>query len=77
MRILKSLLKRYFVSVLWLSQIKPLTEEEKKAKLEELKAKMLMRKAEQAEKDRKEAKANEVGICLLGRNIDEIKTLPH
>jgi hypothetical protein len=43
-----------------LKQINPLTEEEKKAKLEELKAKMLIRKAEQAEKERKEAKANEV-----------------
>jgi UBX domain-containing protein 1/4 len=46
-----------------LRQIKPLTEEERKAKLEELKAKMLIRKAEQAEKERKEAKANEV--CIM------------
>lgn len=48
-----------------LMKIKPLTEEEKKAKLEDLKAKMLIRKAEQAEKERKEAKANEV--CSLPR----------
>jgi UBX domain-containing protein 1/4 len=59
------------VSKLRLSQIKPLTEEERKAKLEELKAKMLVRKAEQAEKDKKEAKANEVSIHLLGQNIND------
>ena len=50
-------------------QIKPLTDEEKKAKLEELQAKMLARKAEQAKKEREEAKANEVqprpGTLLL------------
>ena len=43
-----------------MAQIKPLTEEEKKAKLEDLKAKMLVRKAEQADKEKQAAKANEV-----------------
>jgi len=52
-----------------ITQIKPLTEEEKKAKLAELKAKMLVRKAEQAEKERQEAKANEVRLPSIGLEL--------
>ena len=52
-----------------ITQIKPLTEEEKKAKLAELKAKMLVRKAEQAEKERQEAKANEVHLLSIGLEL--------
>ena len=51
---------RRYGSLVSLIQIKPLTEEEKKAKLEDLKAKMLVRKAEQAKKEREADKANEV-----------------
>lgn len=32
---------------------------------------MLVRKAEQVEKEKKEAKANEVSICQLGRHVDD------
>ena len=42
-----------------MKQIKPLTEEEKKQKLEELKIKMSEKRARKAEEDAKEAKANE------------------
>ena len=40
-------------------ELKPLTEEEKKAKLEELKAKAAMKRAAQEEEDRLQVKANE------------------
>ncbi len=43
----------------WMFQIKPLTEEEKRQKLEELKEKMAAKRALKTEQDAKEAKANE------------------
>lgn len=46
-------------------QIKPLTEEEKKAKLEELRAKLAAKRAVQSKEDAKDQRANEVSSRLL------------
>ena len=50
------------------SQIKPLTEEEKKEKLAELRAKMAAKRAVKAEEDAKEAKEN----AKLRRKQDKV-----
>lgn len=51
-------------------EIKPLTEEEKKAKLEELRKKLA---AKRAAKDQEEAKANEVIRRKQGKDLNKIK----
>jgi hypothetical protein len=49
------------------TQIKPLTEEEKKAKLDELRAKLAEKRAMQSKDDAKDQRANEVSF----RNLDD------
>lgn len=57
----------------FIAQLKPLTEEEKKQKLEELKARMAEKRVKKAVEESKEALANEqirrksgkVGFCLV------------
>ena len=47
-------------------EIAPLTEEEKKAKLAELREKVKEKKASQADADKEAAKVNEVSPCKAG-----------
>lgn len=54
-------------------EIKPLTEEEKKAKLAELRARMLEKKAAKAAEDAKEARANELIRRKGGQDMGQIK----
>jgi hypothetical protein len=53
-------------------EIAPLTEEEKKARLEELKQKMSEKKAKQAILDKEEQKRNEVCLSLISRTHTHI-----
>ncbi|KAJ3532075.1 hypothetical protein NM688_g7477 [Phlebia brevispora] len=54
-------------------EIKPLTEEEKKQKLEDLRAKMAVKRAAKAKEDEKEARANEAIRRKSGKDINEIR----
>ncbi|ORX35594.1 ubiquitin-related domain-containing protein [Kockovaella imperatae] len=54
-------------------QIKPLTDEEKKAKIEELRAKLAEKRATQSKEDAKEAKANEKIRRKAGQDFGKIK----
>ncbi|KAH0836830.1 ubiquitin-related domain-containing protein [Lanmaoa asiatica] len=54
-------------------EIKPLTEEEKKEKLAELRAKMAAKRAVKSEQDAKEAKANENLRRKQGKDMNKIK----
>lgn len=56
-------------------EIAPLTEEEKKQRLEELRAKMVVKKSQQALVDKEEQKQNEVCSSLFG-TLDPSYTLP-
>ena len=55
-----------------LFQIKPLTEEEKKQKLTELRDKMSEKRAKKAAEEAQEAKANE----LIRRKAGKVRTVP-
>ena len=59
--------------VIILLQIKPLTEEEKKQKLEELRAKLAEKRAANAVKDAEENKANEAIRRKAGKDMNKIK----
>ncbi|KAH7890970.1 ubiquitin-related domain-containing protein [Phlebopus sp. FC_14] len=54
-------------------EIKPLTEEEKKEKLAELRAKMAAKRSVKAQEDAKEAKANEAIRRKQGKDMNKIK----
>ncbi|EKM81601.1 hypothetical protein AGABI1DRAFT_111884 [Agaricus bisporus var. burnettii JB137-S8] len=54
-------------------EIKPLTEEEKQQKLEELKEKMAAKRAAKAVEDAKEAKANELIRRKAGKDINQLR----
>ncbi|KAF8720831.1 hypothetical protein AX14_010685 [Amanita brunnescens Koide BX004] len=54
-------------------EIKPLTEEEKKQKLAELREKMAQKKVQKAEEDAKENKANEALRRKAGKDMNKIK----
>lgn len=54
-------------------EIKPLTEEEKKAKLEELRNKLALKRAAQSKIDEEESKANEKIRRKAGQDLTEIK----
>ena len=47
-----------------MTQIKPLTAEEKKAKIEELRSKLAEKRAAASKEDAKAQRANEVGVLL-------------
>ena len=76
---LKNRQKRYAICttsgsiVIILLQIKPLTEEEKKQKLEELRAKLAEKRAANAVKDAEENKANEAIRRKAGKDMNKIK----
>lgn len=54
-------------------EVKPLTEEERKEKLAELRAKMAVKRASKAEQDAIEAKANEAIKRKQGKDLNKIK----
>ncbi|KAJ9474307.1 C2H2-type domain-containing protein [Pseudozyma hubeiensis] len=54
-------------------EIKPLTEEEKKAKLEELRNKLALKRAAQSKIDAEESKANEKIRRKAGQDLTEVK----
>ncbi|KAF7798704.1 hypothetical protein EIP86_009928 [Pleurotus ostreatoroseus] len=54
-------------------EIKPLTEEEKKQKLAELREKMTAKRAAKAKEDEKEARANEAIRRKSGKDINELR----
>ncbi|KAL9713408.1 hypothetical protein Ac2012v2_003017 [Leucoagaricus gongylophorus] len=56
-----------------MEEIKPLTEEEKKQKLEELKEKMAVKRTQRAIEEAKEAKANEAIRRKAGKDMNKIK----